>query len=75
MKKYILTSTTYHIDNDITFYGIALIETNGKSYELIETYNDLTESKDKVQALINHCNSTNLNNIHFENIVQDLIAE
>ena len=75
MKKYILTSTTYHTDKEITFYGIALIKTRDKSYELIKAFNDLTANKAKAQALVNHCNNTNLNSIHFENIIQDLIAE
>lgn len=75
MKKYILTSTTYYTDKEITFYGIALIKTNDKSYELIKAFNDLTDNKAKAQALVNHCNNTNLNSIHFENIIQDLIAE
>lgn len=75
MKKYIITSTTYHIDKDITFYGIALINTDGKSCELIEAYNDLTENKAKAQKLVNRCNSKNLNSIHFENVIQDIIAE
>ncbi|MBE6673883.1 MAG: hypothetical protein E7596_02115 [Ruminococcaceae bacterium] len=75
MKKYILTSTTYYTDNEIIFYGIALIKTNDKSYELIKAFNDLTDNKAKAQALVNHCNNTNLNSIHFENIIQDLIAE
>ena len=75
MKKYILTSTTYHIDNDITFYGIALINTDGKLHELIDAFNDLTDNKAKVQKLVNLCNENNLNSIHFENVIQDLIAE
>lgn len=75
MKKYILTSTTYHIDNDITFYGIALINTDGKSHELIDAFNDLTDNKVKAQKLVNLCNENNLNSIHFENVIQDLIAE
>ena len=75
MKKYILTSTTYHIDKDITFYGIALINTDGKLHELIDAFNDLTDNKAKVQKLVNLCNENNLNSIHFENVIQDLIAE
>ena len=75
MKKYILTSTTYHIDKDITFYGIALINTDGKLHELIDAFNDLTNNKAKVQKLVNLCNENNLNSIHFENVIQDLIAE
>lgn len=75
MKKYILTSTTYHTDKEITFYGIALIKTRDKSYELIKAFNDLTDNKAKAQALVKHCNSTNLSSIHFENVIQDIIAE
>lgn len=75
MKTYILTSTTYYASKKITFYGIALINTDGKLHEMIDAFNDLTDNKAKVQKLVNLCNENNLNSIHFENVIQDLIAE
>lgn len=74
MKKYILTSTIYHTEEELTFYGIALIEQIGNSYELIKTFNDLTQDKAIIENLIEDCNKLNLETIHFENVVEDLMS-
>ena len=75
MKKYILTKTTYCTNKEITFYGIALIKTDGKTHELVTAFNDLTENKEKVQKLVALCNENHLSSIHFKNVMQDLIEE
>ncbi len=74
MKKYILTTTTYHTEKELDFYGIALIEQNdSNSYELIKAFNDLTHNKATVQNLIDNCNKLGLEEIHFEDVVEDLL--
>lgn len=75
MKKYILTSTTYHTGEGATFYGIALIEKEGNSYELIASFNDLTDDKSKAQKVVNLCNESNLSTVHLKNVIQDLMSD
>ena len=75
MKKYILTSTTYYASKKITFYGIALIKTDGISHELIEAFDDLTDDEAEMQKLVNICNESNLSSIHFKNVIQDLMSK
>ena len=75
MKKYILTTTTYHTEKELAFYGIALIEQDdSNSYELIKAFNDLTQDKASVENLIDNCNKLCLEEIHFEDVVEDLLS-
>ena len=74
MKKYILTITTYHTKSELTFYGVALVEQMGNSYELIKAFNDLTQDKVSVENLIDNCNKLGLEEIHFEDVVEDLVS-
>ena len=75
MKKYILTTTTYHTEKELDFYGIALIEQDdSNSYELIKAFNDLTQDKASVENLIDNCNKLVLEEIHFEDVVEDLVS-
>ena len=73
MKKYILTTTTYHTEKEFDFYGIALAEQIGDSYELLKAFNDLTQDKASVENLIDNCNKLGLEEIHFEDVVEDLL--
>lgn len=73
MKKYILTTTTYHTEKELDFYGIALVEQIGDSYELLKAFNDLTQDKASVENLIDNCNKHGLEEIHFEDVVEDLL--
>ena len=52
MKKYMLTTTTYHTETALTFYGIALVEQDNNSYELIKAFNDLTRDRVAIENLI-----------------------
>ena len=73
MKKYILTTTTYHTEEEFDFYGIALAEQIGDSYELLKAFNDLTQDKASVENLIDNFNKLGLEEIHFEDVVEDLL--
>ena len=73
MKKYILTTTTYHTEKVLDFYGIALVEQDCNSYELIKAFNDLIQDKASVKNLIDNCNKLGLEKIHFEDVVEDLL--
>ena len=73
MKKYILTTTTYHTEKELNFYGAALVEQGNGSYELIKAFNDLTQDKASVENLIYNCNKLGLAEIHFEDVVEDLL--
>ena len=73
MKKYILTTTTYHTEKELDFYGIALVEQIGDSYELLKAFNDLTQDKASVENLIDNFNKLGLEEIHFEDVVEDLL--
>lgn len=74
MKKYILTTTTYHTEKEFDFYGIALVKQNGNSYELIRAFNDLTQDKASVENLIDNCNKLCSEEIHLEEVVDDLMS-
>lgn len=74
MKKYILTTTTYHTETKLTFYGIALVEQDNNSYELIKAFNDLTQDRVAIENLIDDCNKLGLEEIHFEDVVEDLVS-
>lgn len=74
MKRYILTTTTYHTEKELTFYGVALIEQDNGLCELIKAFNDLTQDKASVENLIDNCNKLCLEEIHLEEVVDDLIS-
>ena len=74
MKGYILTTTTYHTEKELNFYGVALVEQDGNSYELIRAFNDLTQDKVSVENLIDNCNKLCLEEIHLEEVVDDLMS-
>ena len=74
MKRYILTTTTYHTEKELNFYGVALVEQDGNSYELIKAFNDLTQDKASVENLIDNCNKLCLEEIHLEEVVDDLMS-
>ena len=75
MKKYVLTRTTYYMDKESTFYGVALIESSKGKHELVATFNDLTDNIAKAQQTVEYCNSANLCSCHFEDVIQDMMAE
>ncbi len=75
MKKYILTTTTYHTEKELDFYGIALVEQDdSNSYELLKVFNDLTQDKTAIKNLIDDCNKLGLEEIHFKDVVEDLMS-
>ncbi len=74
MKRYILTTTTYHTEEELDFYGVALVEQDGNSYELIRAFNDLTQDKTAIENLIDDCNELGLEEIHFKDVVEDLMS-
>ena len=74
MKGCILTTTTYHTEKELNFYGVALVEQDGNSYELIRAFNDLTQDKVSVENLIDNCNKLCLEEIHLEEVVDDLMS-
>ena len=74
MKKYILTTTTYHTKSELAFYGVAFIEQEDDSYELIKAFNDLTQDRAVIENLINDCNKLGLEEIHLEDVVEDLMS-
>ena len=74
MKKYMLTTTTYHTETALTFYGIALVEQDSNSYELIKAFNDLTQDRAAIENLIDDCNKLGLEEIHLEDVVEDLMS-
>ena len=75
MKKYILTTTTYHTEEELDFYGIAHIEQDdSNSYELLKAFNDLTQDKTAIENLIDDCNELGLEEIHFKDVVEDLMS-
>lgn len=74
MKRYILTTTTHHTEKELNFYGVALVEQDGNSYELIRAFNDLTQNKASVENLIDNCNKLCLEEIHLEEVVDDLMS-
>lgn len=75
MKKYILTTTTYHAEKELDFYGIALIEQDdSNSYELLKAFNDLTQDRVAIENLIDDCNKLGLEEIHFKDVVEDLMS-
>lgn len=74
MKRYILTTTTYHTEKELNFYGVALVEQDGNSYERIRAFNDLTQDKASVENLIDNCNKLCLEEIHLEEVVDDLMS-
>ena len=73
MKGYILTTTTYHTEKELNFYGVALVEQDGNSYELIKAFNDLTQDRVAIENLIDDCNQLGLEEIHFKDVVEDLL--
>lgn len=74
MKKYILTTTTYHTEKELDFYGIALVEQDdSNSYELIKAFNDLTQDKAFIENLIDNCNQIGLKEVHFEDVIEDIM--
>ena len=74
MKKYILTTTTYHTEKELDFYGIALIEQDdSNSYELIKAFNDLTQDKAFIENLIDNCNQIGLKEVHFVDVIEDIM--
>lgn len=58
MERFILTSTIYHAEKELVFYGIALIKETRGAYELIKAINDISENKRRVQALVDDCNKS-----------------
>ena len=75
MKKYILTTITYHTEKELDFYGIALIEQyDSNSYELIKAFNDLTQDRVVIENLIDDCNKLGLEETHFKDVVEDLMS-
>ena len=75
MRKYILTTTTYHAEREFDFYGIALVDEDGESCKLIESFNDLKQDKAAIEILIDSCNDLGLKEIHFENVIEDLMSD
>ena len=73
MEKYILTSTTYYGEREITFYGVALVNEQNGRVELITAYNDLTDNKAKALTVVTACNEDKPAHSHLENVIQDLI--
>ena len=74
MKKYMLTTTTYHTETALTFYGIALVEQDNNSYELIKAFNDLTRDRVAIENLIDDWNKLGLEEIHFKDVAEDLLS-
>ena len=74
MKKYILTTTTYYAEKVLDFYGIALVDRDSNSYELIKAFNDLTQDRAAIENLIDDCNQLGLEEIHFKDVVEDLLS-
>ena len=75
MKKYILTTTTYHTEKELNFYGAALVEQDdSNSYELIKAFNDLTQDRVVIENLIDDCNKFGLEETHFRDVVEDLLS-
>ena len=58
MERFILTSTIYHAEKELVFYGIALIKETRGAYELIKAINDISKNKTTVQALVDDCNKS-----------------
>ncbi|MBQ8146986.1 MAG: hypothetical protein IJ039_09400 [Clostridia bacterium] len=75
MKECILTSTIYHLDKDITFYGIAVVDKGQGVYELISKHNDLSKNKKEVQALVDYYNSLGADCKHLETDIEDLLSK
>lgn len=60
MEKYILTSTVYHTEKKLIFYGIAVVKISDGLYELIKKHNDISENKEIVESLVDNCNKLKL---------------
>ena len=73
MERYILTTTIYHTEREIAFYGIALVKRDKDSYELIKAFNDLTQDKALAERLVDNCNRLGLEQIHLKDVVESLI--
>ncbi len=74
MEKYILTSTVYHTEEELIFYGIALVKTSGGVYELVKKYNDISENKEIVESLVDNCNKLKLDETRLLDVVEDLVS-
>ena len=75
MEKFVLTSTIYHMEKELVFYGIALVKETRGSYELIKAVNDISRNKSKVQELVDSCNKSSYSQEQLLASVQVLLAD
>ena len=62
MQKYILT------------YGIACVDEDDGTKELITQIPDISTDREKVERLVTVCNEQQLSPIHLQDVVDDLLA-
>lgn len=75
-QRYILIKSSYTLGEDeYTTYGIALADIGEDGANLIESVNDLSCDRDKVERLAELCTKLELSPEHLGDVIDDFLAE
>ena len=75
-QRYILITSSYTLgENEHTTYGIALADIVEDGANLIESVNDISDDRERVERLAELCTELELSPEHLGDVIDDFLAE